>query len=101
MSTENKVEIDPKVIGIIAYLTLIGWIVALILNSSAKSEFGSFHIRQALGIGLLGLLLAFIPVIGWILTIILVIIGLMSAINGEQKTVPVVGEYFQDWFKGL
>ena len=101
MSTENKVEIDPKVIGIIAYLTLIGWIVALILNSSAKSEFGSFHIRQALGIGLLGLLLAFIPVIGWILTIILVIIGLMSAINGEQKTVPVVGEYFQEWFRGL
>ncbi len=94
---------DPKTVGIVAYLTLIGWIVALILNNP-KSEHGSFHIRQMLGIILLGFLLGIIPfinLIGWIIPLVLWIMGFIGAVQGQQKLVPVVGQYFQDWFKGL
>ena len=41
---------DGKVIGIVSHITLIGWIVALIMNQNNKSEFGSFYIRQNLGL---------------------------------------------------
>lgn len=94
---------DPKVVAIVSYITLIGWIIALVLNNP-KSEFASFHIRQMLGITLLGIVLSIIPVvnfIAWIIPLVLWILGLVSAIQGEKKTVPVVGPYFQEWFKSL
>ncbi|MEM0965947.1 MAG: hypothetical protein AAGJ81_07365 [Verrucomicrobiota bacterium] len=101
---------DPKVIGIVAYITLIGWIVALIMNNP-KSDFGSFHLRQALGIWLLGLVSAFVfivPILGWIAgmvgylaAFVFWILGLISAIQGEKKLVPLIGEKAQEWFKAL
>lgn len=94
---------DPKVIAIVSYITIIGWIIALVLNKP-KSEFASFHIRQVLGIFLLGIVLSIIPfinMIAWIVPLVLWILGLISAIQGEKKPVPIVGDYFQDWFRSL
>ncbi len=103
--------VDPKVIAILAYITFIGWIVALVLNSNNKSDLASFHLRQALGVILLFLVSSFVfvvPIIGWlagmagiVLAFVLWIIGLISAVNGEQKVVPVLGDKFQEWFQGL
>ena len=39
---------QSKVVAIVSYITIIGWIIALILNQSKKTELGSFHVRQAL-----------------------------------------------------
>ena len=94
---------DPKVVAIVSYITIIGWIVALVLNNP-KSDLGSFHIRQALGIFLLGIVLSIIPFINfiaWVIPLVLWILGLISAIQGEKKPVPVVGELFQKWFNSL
>ncbi len=101
---------DPKVVSIVAYLTIVGTIVALVLNNP-KTSLGSFHVRQALGIFLLGVVsrMAFIvPFVGWIggfagllLTLVLWILGLISAIQSEQKQVPLLGDKFQEWFKSL
>ena len=93
-----------KTIAILAHITLIGWIIALIMNSSNKTEIGSFYIRQVLGIMLLGFVLGIIPIINliaWIFPFILWIISLIGSINGNQKPVFLVGEYFQNWFKSL
>lgn len=99
---ENKT--DPKIIAIISYITIIGWVIALLLHQNNRSELGAFHIRQTLGLFLTGLILSFIPIIGWILGIIVFvfwIIGLINAINGEMKPVPVVGKLYQDIFRGM
>lgn len=93
-----------KTVAIIAHLTLIGWIIAIIMNSSNKTQIGSFYIRQILGIFLLGFVLGIIPVvnlIAWIFPFILWVISLIGSINGTQKPVFLVGEYFQNWFKSL
>ncbi|SDQ21064.1 hypothetical protein [Flagellimonas zhangzhouensis] len=93
-----------KTVAIIAHLTLIGWIVAIIMNSSNKTEIGSFYVRQVLGIALIGIVLGLIPIINmiaWIFPFVLWIASLIGAINGNQKPVFLVGEYFQNWFKGL
>ena len=48
---ENFDDINKgKNIAIISYLTLIGTIIAILMNNEDKSEFARFHIRQALGI---------------------------------------------------
>lgn len=100
----NAVSKDGKNIALIAHLTLIGWIIAFVMNNNSKSEFGSFYIRQVLGLGLCGLVLSFIPLLGWIVSLLIFVLWIMSligALNGEKKLTPVLGEYFQDWFKSL
>ncbi len=95
---------NGKTKAIVAHIYWIGWVIALILNSSEKDELTSFYLRQLLGLFLLSIILWFIPVIGWIANIIIFIfwiISLIGAINGEQKEIPWVGKLFQDWFKAL
>jgi uncharacterized membrane protein len=95
---------DGKTKAIVAHITLIGWIIALVLNSSEKDEFASYYIRQLLGLYLLGLVLSFIPILGWILNIVVFvfwILSLVGAVQGEKKETPIVGKYFQEWFKTL
>lgn len=95
---------DGKTKAIVAHIYWIGWVIALILNSSEKDELTSFYLRQLLGLFLLSIILWFIPVIGWIANIVIFvfwIISLIGAINGEQKEIPLVGKLFQDWFKAL
>jgi len=94
---------DGKTKAIISHITLIGWVIALILNSKEKSDFSSFYIRQALGIGILSLF-SMIKFIGWIIGIVCIVLWIVSiigALSGEEKEVPVVGPYFQEWFKGI
>jgi len=92
-----------KTIAIISYITIVGWIVALVINSSERDYFASFHIRQSLGIFIMGAVSA-IPVIGWLLGIgafVFWIIGFVSALNGRTVPVPFIGDHFQNWFRGL
>jgi uncharacterized membrane protein len=104
--TEDAKEVlgDGKNVAIIAHLTLIGWIIALIMNSNNKNEFASFYIRQVLGIMLVAIIVSWIPIIGWlagILCFVLWIMSLVSAIGGEMKTVFLLGDQFQEWFKSI
>jgi len=95
---------QSKLVAILSYITLIGWIIALILNMQKKTELGSFHIRQALIIMLANIVLWWIPVIGWLLQIVVLIfwiMGLVYAIQGQKKEIPLIGSYAQQWFKGL
>ena len=97
-------KMDGKTKAIVAHIYWLGWVIALILNSNEKDEITSFYLRQLLGLFLFSIVIAFIPVInifGWIITFIFWVISLIGAINGEYKEIPVVGKYFQDWFKGI
>jgi uncharacterized membrane protein len=105
---------DPgKTVAILSYCTLIGFIIAIVMNGEQKnkSELGAFHIRQALGIfctGFASFILMFIPFIGWlampviqITLIVFWILGLIAAINSERKAVPLLGSLYQNLFKGI
>tara|TARA_R110002124_G_scaffold138576_6_gene302286 strand:+ start:234336 stop:234662 length:327 start_codon:yes stop_codon:yes gene_type:complete len=106
--TESSTD-NGKTIGIIAYLSLIGWIIALVMHSSNKTAFGAFHIRQMLGIMVVTFLLSIlagflgISIISWIVQIAVIVywlLGFIGAVQGEMKLVPM-GAQFQDWFKGI
>lgn len=94
--------------AIISYITWIGTLIAFIMNNEKHNSFAAFHIRQMIGLSLFSLGITFIARIagsvGGIIGIglfVLWIIGLMGAIKGEEKKVPLVGDLFQDWFKGI
>ncbi|MEZ4857835.1 MAG: hypothetical protein R2781_03420 [Flavobacteriaceae bacterium] len=104
---------NGKTVGIIAYLWIIGWVIALVMHNGNKTEHGAFHVRQALGLMILWLLLwvinmalAFsgIPYLGYILGIaifVLWLLGFIGAIQGEKKLIPAIGEQFQKLFKSI
>jgi len=112
-TTENKTVVvnEGKNIAIIAYITIIGLIIAFVMNNEKKEPFASFHIKQSLGLALTGLALGvigIIPILGWIINIIGIfvllymwIMGLMNAINGKESTVPFLGEKYKEWFKNI
>ena len=95
---------NGKTIAIITHIPVIGWIIGWIINMETREEFASFYNRQMLGINILWIVCAMVPVVGWILSIgvfVLWIISLVGALQGERKVVPYVGKYFQDWFKSM
>ncbi len=97
--------------AIVAYLTIIGSIIAIFMNQEEnKSEFSSFHIRQALGLFLSFFMLGYFVgyADSWTATsafyifyFILWIYGFLGALQGEKKELPVVGSFFQNTFKSL
>lgn len=107
---KNQTLEEGKTTAIISYFTWIGVIIAYILNNSKKNSFASFHIRQMIGllllqlvVGAIGSLIA-IPTIARFFHIglfILWIIGFIGCIKGQEKKIPLLGDLFQDWFKGI
>ncbi|MBF8151228.1 YtxH domain-containing protein [Winogradskyella sp. F6397] len=100
----KEVFSDGKNVAIIAHITFIGWIIAIVMNSSNKTEFGSFYIRQNLGLILLGVVSSWIPIVNlvaWIVLLIAWIMSLISALGGEMKPTFLLGKQYQEWFKGL
>ncbi|UPQ78664.1 hypothetical protein M0M57_13685 [Flavobacterium azooxidireducens] len=96
--------------AIVAYLTIIGSVIAIFMNSENKSSFASFHIRQALGIFLTFFALGYpigyfdswmISFAFYIFFFILWIFGFMGALNNEEKKVPLLGDFYQNIFKSL
>lgn len=102
---------EGKTTAIIAYITIIGLIIAFVQNNDKKNDFAFFHIRQSLGLVLTGMsfgIIGIIPILGWFINIIgillviyLWITGLMNAMNGKDRPVPFLGVRFEEWFKGI
>jgi uncharacterized membrane protein len=99
-----------KTAAIVAYLTIIGTIIAYFMNNETKNTFASFHIRQALGIHitfyLLGALISIFDswMISWAFYVFIIVLwgyGFITALQGEQKMVPLLGEKFQNWFRTI
>jgi uncharacterized membrane protein len=106
-----KTEIENgKTAAITSYILIIGIPIAMSMNSEEKSNFASFHIRQALGITLtfisLGMIISpfdnfMITIPMWIFVSILWTYGMFSAINGSTKPMPIVGNFFQKHLKNF
>ena len=105
---------EDRTVAILTYLTIIGFIIAIVIHSGKKTALGSFHLRQGLGLivsgialGVCGVILMFIPILGWlavlagwILFFVMWLMGLIAAATGQQKPAPVLGAQYQKWFAG-
>ena len=112
---------EDRTTAIISYLTIVGFIVAIVLHTNKKTALGAFHLRQMLGFIIAGIavsiavsitavILAFIPFVGpfligllwfvlWAGGFALWVMGLIAAIQGKQTPVPVIGEQIQKLLK--
>lgn len=107
----NKETIESgKATAITSYILGIGVLIAMSMNADNKNPFATFHIRQGLGLTLtfisLGLIISnfdslLITFPMWIFISILWSYGIFTAIKGETKPMPLLGNYFQKWLSNI
>lgn len=96
----NGSSIDRKTTGWLAYITWVGFLIAFLIGDKENAK---FHINQALVINIFSTIasvitsidLWFFKIVGGLLslfTFICWILGLVAAINDEEKEVPLIGQ---------
>jgi uncharacterized membrane protein len=103
---------EGKTFAILSYvLSFVGlpfFVVPLITRNNAYSL---YHAKQCLIIWLVAVVSAavnVIPCLGqivWVAVAVCMLVfnimGLMNAIKGEMKPLPLIGKFGEEWFKGL
>lgn len=115
MDAQNNVD-NGKTTAIVSYITLIGWLIAYFgMHQSKKTSLGSFHLRQSLLLIICVIIFQIIayaitmavPMIGLVFSLaslgflVLWVMGLIAAINGEEKPMPLIGAKAQEIFKSI
>ena len=87
-----------KVMAVLAYILFF-----IPLLAAKDSKFARFHTNQGLVLflgGIIASVVAVIPVIGWIVApiaglviTVLAVIGIINALNGKAKELPVIGKF--------
>ena len=97
-------------LAIVAYITLIGTLIAFFMNREERNSLVSFHVRQALGLWLLQMLLGYfigafdswmLSISFWIFFIALFIYGVIGAASKKMNEVPILGPFFQKLFASI
>ncbi|WP_299335248.1 hypothetical protein [uncultured Psychroserpens sp.] len=96
--------------AIVAYITLIGTLIAFYMNREERNPLVSFHVRQALGLWLLQMFLGYfigafdswmISMSFWIFFIALFLYGIFGAVGKQMNEVPILGPFFQKIFSSI
>ncbi len=114
-------------VAIMAYITIVGFIIAVVEHNSNKTKLGAYHLRQVLGFMLTsltsGILLFAIMLPGFsmdyrsaanyfqlililsisvgLVFIICLIISFLNAIKGKEKPAPILGILFEKLFGNM
>ncbi len=89
--------------NLIAILSYIGILFLIPLLAAKDSPFAQFHAKQGLVLfiaEIATMLIAWIPIIGWligfiawIIWLVLGIIGIINVVSGNQKPLPIIGGF--------
>ena len=103
-TADTTAEYDAQDIEKNKVMALLAYIIFLIPLLAAKdSKFARFHTNQGLVLfvgAILSSVITVIPIIGWIIApiaglaiTVLAIIGIVNAIGGKAKELPIIGKF--------
>ena len=95
----QEINDTHKLVAVVCYFTLLGWLIAMLVHGHHKSALARFHLRQSLGLIITAAILSCIPLIGWLLNILVVLgwfFSLYFAIKGQERLIPLVGHFYQN-----
>ena len=124
MDPINNIGTDNgKNVGIVSYLTFIGWLIAYFgMHQNNKTSLGSYQLRQTLLLHIVYFVirwgLSIILGIFWMTStgffslyyllravdlafFVLWIIGFIGAVQGEKKEIPLLGDKAQTMFPNI
>ena len=87
--------INKKATSILCYCSLIGWLVAYLAGDKDNAK---LDINQGLvlslaevGIGIIGAIFGLVVWLAEIVCLILAIMGIVNAAQGQEKELPIIG----------
>lgn len=99
-----EVSGESKVFAFLAYLLgIIGFVIVLLARKT--DSFAMYHAKQSLVLNITAIIVyvcgMFIPIIGWFIILplgylavfILWIMGVIRALTGEEKPLPIIGKF--------
>jgi uncharacterized membrane protein len=89
-----------KALAILGYIFVLVAVVALFIEPYKDEDFVRFNAIQAIALQLLIWLTGWIPVIGWILAVVLIvfsIIAIVKALGDDYYEVPVIYGFVKGW----
>jgi uncharacterized membrane protein len=109
-ATNQQGGLSETAAGAIAYITIIPAIIFLAMEPYNRSSFVRFHAWQSIFLGIaafaIHLILAVIPIIGWLLMVpvglaflILWILVIIKASKGERFKIPFIGNFAEQQAK--
>ncbi|MFW5853227.1 MAG: DUF4870 domain-containing protein [Patescibacteria group bacterium] len=91
---------DDKVMALLAYL---GILIVVPLFVANNRPFVQYHIKQGIVLIIFWVVMmaiGIIPILGWIISffgfilgLVLMVIGIANAINKKEKPLPIIGQY--------
>ncbi|MBN2458447.1 DUF4870 domain-containing protein [Candidatus Woesearchaeota archaeon] len=96
---------NGKICAILAWFFPIGLIWYFVDENMKKNRFVGFHVKQSLVLAIAAIIInvvgSIIPFLGWFIILpignlvvfIFFIIGLIKAIKGEEKELPIIGKF--------
>ena len=110
---DTTAQFDPSDIEqnkLMAVLAYISWLVLIPIFAAKESKFARYHANQGIVLAIAELVaivalnvLSGLPLIGWLFSIvsslfglvccIMAVIGILNAVNGRAKELPVVGKF--------
>jgi uncharacterized membrane protein len=114
-TTQPGAASEDKTVAVLAYLTIFGFIAALIIHNGKKTSLGAYHLRQVLGLIIAAIpltivryVLLYIPVLGWLVSLLIILVlfavwvsGLAAAISGQKKPLPVIGALTEQYLGNI
>lgn len=105
MDEEKKSTGKNTGMAVVAYILFF----VPLLTDAKDDPFVKFHVKQGLVLLIASIALqvvgAVVPVIGWFLilplaglaTLVLFVIGILHAVNGEETELPVIGQFAKNF----
>lgn len=91
--------------ALLVYLLSIVGVIIVYFTDKKKNDFVMYHTKQSIALFIISVLISLvggvIPVLGWFLimplgylfVVILWVLGILNALKGERKPLPLIGEY--------
>ena len=98
--TKTGSKENDNIMAAVAYLMgiITGIIIYLIEKDKPdRSRYVMFHAVQAIILGVVWFIIAFVPIIGWFVIFITWVIMLYKAYTGEEYHLPVIGDYAEKY----
>ena len=103
-----KKDDHDRAVAILSYF-LVG-IIWYFVDDEVKNAFTKHHVKQALNLIIISVVgnvgLVIIPFLGWVILpffqifiLILIILGIINAINGSKKEIPIIGSFAEKYLK--
>jgi uncharacterized membrane protein len=89
-----------KWLAVLGYIFVLVAVIALFIDPYKDEDFVRFHAIQAIALQVLIWLTGWIPIVGWIIAVVLIvfsIIAIVKAIGDEYYEVPVIYGFVKGW----